>query len=104
MRAILAIALAACGPSVAVVAPLPPNTSQACTRAVSCGVFLDSQHGACVACLEHADPKVVDAIGPLPPLDMVSCDDMARVASGTNLSECVSGLWYGPFDFTWGTR
>lgn len=81
--------------------PQPPNVHEACGRAQACGVFLDVQHDACVACLEHVDPRALEQIAQiypqLPPLEQVDCQTVTDVARRyTNLAQCVVGRWYGP--------
>jgi hypothetical protein len=102
MRALLAIALVACGnyPGSPESSLAQPNTHQACARAVRCGVFAESEYSACVACLEHVDPVVLNKLreeyGDLPPLDQVDCDTLRTVCSETtNVAECVHEKWYG---------
>ena len=101
MRTTIAlIALGACGGQHSAY-PLPPNTISACDRALSCGAIIDDQHDACVACLEHADQRIIDEMrkyyGDLPPLDELSCDTIISVVNKwTNIKSCVNGRWYGP--------
>lgn len=99
--ALFMLALAACGSTPAI---LPPNTAQACTLAVGCGAFLYEQHETCVACLEHIDPKLKSEIDALPPLEQWTCEQVHAVVRGTNLRDCVTGQWYGPFAYMWGPR
>jgi hypothetical protein len=90
--------LAACGS--APVALVQPNTHTACARAVRCGTFAESEYGACVACLEHVDPVVLNKLreeyGELPPLEQVDCDTLRTVCEDTtNIASCVRGKWWG---------
>ena len=97
MRALLLL-LVACGASEPVAEPeiLPPNTEQACFRAIRCGVFLPEQRDPCVACLEHVDPALLPFADDLPPLETVECDKLAQAIAATNLPTCVTNRWYGP--------
>lgn len=80
--------------------PLPPNTSDACERAIECGAIADNV-GACVACIERSgvapqwNARMVELYGdPPPPLELASCSAIADVASYTNLATCVVEDWF----------
>jgi hypothetical protein len=98
MRAAL-LMLVACGSAPVAQSPLPPNTHQACMRAVRCQVFAEHEFYACVNCLEHVDQvllaKLREEYGDLPPLDQVDCDTLRVVCDETtNIAQCVHEGWY----------
>jgi hypothetical protein len=82
--------LAACGG----VEIKPPNTAQACARAVECGALEDAS--ACVACLEHVRPELLELADDLPSLDTLDCATLTLAVRTTNLPACVAERWYGP--------
>lgn len=94
--------LAACG-TAPVVAPkiLPPNTNEACAKAVQCEVFLPEQIDACLACIETvADKWNAEAKAycgdECPRLRDLECSLVTQASHDSNLSACVAGRWYGP--------
>jgi hypothetical protein len=98
----LALVLVACGaaPVPREVEILPPNTEQACDRAVACEVFGPEQQPTCVACLEHLSPEAVEVVAKLlpklPPLNEIDCETIAYVSEQYNLTKCVVERWYKP--------
>jgi hypothetical protein len=89
--------LAACGSPVIAPKILPPNTVQACDRAIACKVFLLEQKPECVNCIEKLAEQHADALKQdLPPLDTVACDVIAKYAHDTLVSECVVRRSFGP--------
>lgn len=89
MIRVMLLMLSACGSATIE----QPNTVTACGLAVSCGVLSDEP--ACVACLEHVNPALMQFADDLPPLDTVDCATLAQAVNTTNLPECVSSRWYG---------
>ena len=79
---------------------LPPNTTQACDRAVVCGALSEEQKDPCVRCLEHVSEeslaRVEEELGyKIPPLHSVSCEVITLVVHEyTNIITCVKGDWF----------
>ena len=99
MKVLAIIMLAACGRSPEPIRVMPPNTAQACQRAVICEVFLPEQIDPCVACLEHVDPKfqaLADEYLAANAIDDAPCNVLTRLYHDSNLSTCVVARWYGP--------
>ena len=79
----------ACGPQASPPKILPPNTEQACRRAVNCSAFMVEQLSACIACLEHIDPRADEQIKEYlkdNPIESLPCDRVVLFAHQTNLS------------------
>ncbi len=88
-----------CGSSPIAPKILPPNTEQACDRAIVCDAFLFAQRDACISCLEHVDPRANESVKEYlrdNPIESLPCDRVVAFAHQTNLSSCVVGQWYGP--------
>jgi len=91
---LVGLMLAACGSTPAI---LPPNTVQACDRAVECKAVTTADHEQCVTCLEHADPEKVQALEPYletTSIERWPCDDLVSYYARSNVSLCVEAKWH----------
>ncbi len=94
--------LAACGSLETVPAKvLPPNTEEACDRAIFCGAFFPFQRPECLDCVDSVAAKWNEEVKALcgdscPALKDVPCDVIVDQAHKTHLSECVVGRWWSP--------
>ncbi len=96
--ALLMLMLAACGTAPAV-APklLPPNTEQACNRAVTCEAISADDRDQCVTCLEHSDPekmKEAEAFLEGHPLETWPCESVRAFVSSSDLGVCINADWH----------
>lgn len=88
----LTLALASCGTSPVV---LPPNTEQACDRAIECANIDADDRTQCVLCLEHVRPIYAEHAED-EPISSVSCerlDELLDLDQTDSFHVCINENW-----------